>query len=71
MLYWLRRILPPGIEYVLHDFQEPHLFVVHKQQRHSPKATTSLTFYYILDGKIYQAPPMHAAMSSRMVGASS
>ena len=36
--------------------------------RDSPKKTTSLTFYYILDGKIYQAPPLHAAMTSRMVG---
>ncbi len=60
--------MPPGIEYTIHDSQEPHLFVIHKQMRDTPKKTTSLTFYYILDGRIYQAPPLHAAMSSRMVG---
>jgi len=58
--------LPPGVEYLIHDAQEPHLFVVRKQMRHSPKSATPLAFYYILDGRIYQAPPLHATVSSRM-----
>lgn len=58
--------MPPGIQYTIHDSQEPHLYVIHKQMRDSPTKTTSLKFYYILDGKVYQAPPLHAAISSRM-----
>jgi hypothetical protein len=61
------RTLPPGVEYLIHDAQEPHLFVVRKQMRHSPKSVTHLTFYYILDGRIYQAPALHTTILSRMV----
>ena len=62
------RTLPPGVEYILHDSQEPHLFVIHKRKRESPKNTTSLAFYYILDGKVSQAPALHTTILSRMVG---
>ena len=56
------------MEYVIHDTQEPHLYIIRKQHRSSPKETTHLAFYYILDGRIYQAPPLHTTLSSRMVG---
>lgn len=63
----LCRTLPPGVEFVLHDMQEPHLYIICKQQRKSPKETEPLVFYDILDGRIYQMPALHAAISSRMV----
>ena len=63
------RTLPPGVEYELQDAQEPHLFVIKKQQRSGPKATSPLQYYYILDGNVYQAPSLHAALSSRLVPA--
>lgn len=61
------RALPPGLEYELQEVQEPHLFVVCRQLRTAPKAATRQQFYYILDGSVYQAPSLHAAMASRIV----
>ncbi|KAK9904309.1 hypothetical protein WJX75_008938 [Coccomyxa subellipsoidea] len=58
--------LPPGVEYEVQDAQEPHLFVIRKQHRSGPKTTATLQFYYVLDGNVYQAPSMHAALSSRI-----
>ena len=55
------------MEYELQDAQEPHLFVIRKQQRWGPKSTSPLHFYYILDGNVYQAPSLHATLSSRLV----
>eukprot|EP00884_Botryococcus_braunii_P017784 jgi/Botrbrau1/468/Bobra.110_2s0107.1 len=60
-------ILPPGIEYVVQDAQEPHLFVIRRQHRTSPKTSpTPQAIYYILDGTIYQAPSLHAALTARL-----
>ena len=47
--------------------QEPHLFVICRQLRTAPKAATRQQFYYILDGSVYQAPSLHAAMASNIV----
>jgi len=63
----VRRTLPPGIEYELQSAQEPHLFIICRQLRSAPKAVTRQQFYYILDGSVYQAPSLHAAMASRVV----
>ena len=51
-----RRTLAPGTEYVLHDAQEPHLFVIRKQHRATAAAVDSPphAFYYVLDGSVYQ-----------------
>ena len=61
------RTLPGGIEYELKDAQEPHLFIICKQLRTSPSSVSSLRYYYILDGNVYQAPSMHVALASRLV----
>lgn len=61
------RTLPPGVEYEVQDAQEPHLFIIRKQHRSGPKTTAPLQYYYILDGSVYQAPSLHAALSSRIV----
>jgi mediator of RNA polymerase II transcription subunit 6 len=56
----------PGIEFILQDAQPPHLFVVRKQFRSIAGVLSPLSFYYILDGTIYQAPSLHAALSARI-----
>ncbi|KAH7624889.1 hypothetical protein Ndes2526B_g00260 [Nannochloris sp. 'desiccata'] len=56
----------PGIEFILQDAQPPHLFVVRKQFRSLAGVLSPLAFYYILDGTIYQAPSLHAALSTRI-----
>ncbi len=61
------RTLPPGMEYELQDAQEPHLFVICRQLRTAPRAVVKQAVYYILDGSVYQAPSLHAALSSRIV----
>lgn len=63
----MRRTLHPGIEFVIHDTQEPHLYVIRKQHRDSPSAVTPLGFFYVLDGRVYQAPTLHASVVSRLV----
>lgn len=55
-----------GVEYLLADSQPPHLFILRKMYRHALGAITTLAFYYILDGTIYQAPPLQAALLARM-----
>ena len=56
------RSLAPGTEYMLHDAQEPHLFVIRKQHRASATAVASPphAFYYILDGSVYQVDSVAA-----------
>ncbi|KAF5453071.1 hypothetical protein F2P56_028010 [Juglans regia] len=61
----MRSIHPPdlshlskmaGIEYMLYEVMEPHLFVIRKQKRDGPEKVTLMLTYYVLDGSIYQAP---------------
>ncbi len=61
----------PGLEFVLQDAQEPHLFVIRRQQRrpHDIDKVDTHGAYYVLDGNIYQAPTLHATISSRAVRA--
>lgn len=60
--------LGEGVEYLLADSQPPHLFILRKMYRHALGAITTLAFYYILDGSVYQAPSLQAALLARMVG---
>lgn len=62
-----RRVLPAGIEYLVQDAQEPHLFVIRRQYRSPAKAISPQAFYYILDGTVYQSPSLHGALSARLV----
>ncbi|KAL4855780.1 Mediator of RNA polymerase II transcription subunit 6 [Chlorella vulgaris] len=65
------RAQPPalgeGVEYLLADSQPPHLFILRKMYRAVGGTITTLAFYYILDGSIYQAPSLQAALLARMV----
>ncbi|KAJ1258603.1 hypothetical protein BS78_10G088700 [Paspalum vaginatum] len=55
-----------GMEYVLSDVMEPHLFVIRKQRRESPEKSSAMLAYYILDGSIYQAPQLCNVFASRI-----
>lgn len=54
---------------MLHEVQEPNLFVFRKQKRDGPEKVTPISAYYILDGSIYQAPNLHNVIGSRVVRA--
>lgn len=56
-----------GVEYALLHVQEPILYVIRKQQRYSPQQTTPLADYYIIAGKVYQAPDLGSVLNSRIV----
>ncbi|KAH8023392.1 hypothetical protein HPB51_013230 [Rhipicephalus microplus] len=58
-----------GLEYVLLHAQEPILYVVRKQHRHSPTQVTPLADYYVLAGVVYQAPDLGSVINSRLLGA--
>lgn len=46
---------------------EPSLFVISKNERSPELVTTTLAFYYILNGNVYQAPKAYAVLSTRIV----
>lgn len=60
-----------GVEYELLPNaakQAPQqLFIVRKQRRSSRTQVEPLAIYYVLDGTIYQAPNIHAMLTSRLV----
>lgn len=56
-----------GLEYVLLHVQEPILYVIRKQHRHSPQQVTPLADYYIIAGVVYQAPDLASVLNSRLV----
>lgn len=56
-----------GIEYILSEVMEPHLFVIRKQKRDGPEKVTPMLTYYVLDGSIYQAPQLCNVFASRVV----
>lgn len=56
-----------GLEYVLLHVQEPILYVIRKQHRHSSQQATSLADYYIIAGVVYQAPDLASVLNSRLV----
>lgn len=56
-----------GLEYVLLHVQEPILYVIRKQHRHSPQNVTPLADYYIIAGVVYQAPDLASVLNSRLV----
>lgn len=56
-----------GPEYVLLHVQEPILYVIRKQHRHSPTQATPIADYYIIAGVVYQAPDLGSVVNSRLV----
>ncbi|XP_023325913.1 mediator of RNA polymerase II transcription subunit 6 isoform X2 [Eurytemora carolleeae] len=58
-----------GTEFQLLHVQEPILYVIRKQTRHSPTQVTPLSDYYIIAGVVYQAPDLSTLLNSRIVSA--
>lgn len=58
-----------GLEYILLHVQEPILYVIRKQHRHSPTVATPVADYYIIAGVVYQAPDLGSVVSSRLLSA--
>lgn len=56
-----------GVEYILLHVQEPILYIVRKQYRHSPQQATPQTDYYIIAGVVYQAPDLCTVINSRLL----
>ncbi|KAL7306702.1 hypothetical protein TKK_0001374 [Trichogramma kaykai] len=56
-----------GIEYTLLHVQEPILYVIRKQHRHSPTQVTPINDYYIIAGVVYQAPDLGSVINSRLL----
>lgn len=56
-----------GVEYILLHVQEPILYVIRKQHRHSPTLVSPVADYYIIAGVVYQAPDLGSVVSSRLV----
>ncbi|GIY01719.1 mediator of RNA polymerase II transcription subunit 6 [Caerostris extrusa] len=56
-----------GLEYYLLHMQEPILYVIRKQHRHSPTQATAIADFYILAGVVYQAPDLASVIGSRML----
>ncbi|XP_052767797.1 mediator of RNA polymerase II transcription subunit 6-like [Mya arenaria] len=55
-----------GVEYVVVHVQEPILYIIRKQFRHSPTQVIPQTDYYIIGGVVYQAPDLHTFINSRL-----
>lgn len=56
-----------GLEYILLHCQEPILYVIRKQFRHSPTQVTPQADYYIIAGFVYQAPDLNSVINARML----
>ncbi|GFS22901.1 mediator of RNA polymerase II transcription subunit 6 [Elysia marginata] len=56
-----------GLEYSLLHAQEPILYVIRKQHRHSPTQVTPLADYYIIGGHVYQGPDLCSVVNSRLL----
>lgn len=56
-----------GVEYILLHVKEPILYVIRKQHRHSPDETTPQADFYIIAGKVYQAPDLASVFNSRIL----
>ncbi|KAL5575547.1 hypothetical protein UlMin_017246 [Ulmus minor] len=60
------RMKMTGLEYMLNEVMEPHLFVIRKQKRDGPEKNTPMLTYYVLDGSIYQAPQLCNVFAARV-----
>lgn len=56
-----------GTEYCLLHVQEPILYVIRKQVRHSPTQVSPVVDYYVIAGVIYQAPDIGSVINSRVL----
>jgi len=56
-----------GLEYMLLHVQEPILYVIRKQHRHSATQAAPIADFYIIAGVVYQAPDLGSVVNSRLL----
>ncbi|XP_060601728.1 mediator of RNA polymerase II transcription subunit 6-like isoform X1 [Ruditapes philippinarum] len=56
-----------GTEYIVLHVQEPILYIIRKQYRHSQQHVTPQVDYYIIAGTVYQAPDLGSVLNCRLV----
>ncbi|KAJ1920702.1 Mediator of RNA polymerase II transcription subunit 6 [Mycoemilia scoparia] len=56
-----------GVEFAIAYHDAPIVFVIVKQHRLSPEKATPIIYYYVVNGRIYQAPTLYSILSSRLV----
>ncbi|CAG9330019.1 unnamed protein product [Blepharisma stoltei] len=56
-----------GLEYILdHSIPELGIYHIKKQYRHNDRRVTTLALYYVVAGKIYEAPSINKILTTRM-----
>lgn len=56
-----------GVEFVVHQLQEPNFWIVRKQRRLGVDSTVPLADFYIIGSNVYMAPPAGAILKSRLL----
>mmetsp|Transcript_3124 Transcript_3124/g.8474 ORF Transcript_3124/g.8474 Transcript_3124/m.8474 type:complete len:136 (-) Transcript_3124:250-657(-) len=58
-----------GMDWVVTEVQEPHLFVIEKRPKagaDAREAAAPAAVYFVLDTVVYQAPTLHAVLGARL-----
>lgn len=56
-----------GIEFVVAYAQEPDLWIIRKQNRHSPSDAEIIATYFVVGENIHQAPSVYGIVASRLL----
>lgn len=59
-----------GMEYEVLTSTEPDLWVICKQERHSPELASVVAVYYVCGQNIYQSPSVYNVLVSRLLATS-
>uniref|UniRef100_A0A8R1I7M5 Mediator of RNA polymerase II transcription subunit 6 n=1 Tax=Caenorhabditis japonica TaxID=281687 RepID=A0A8R1I7M5_CAEJA len=57
-----------GIQYVVW-YAQPPLFIICKQRRNSVQNVSPISYYYVINGSVHQAPDTFSLIQSRLLGA--
>lgn len=56
-----------GLEFAMvHSIPDLGVYHIRKQYRHSEKKVTSIALYYVMSGKIYEAPSIYRVFSVKL-----
>lgn len=59
--------LMSGLEYILeHSIPEQGIFHIKKQFRYNDRRVTPLALYYVISGKVYEAPSLNRVLTTRL-----
>uniref|UniRef100_A0A1I7UFY3 Mediator of RNA polymerase II transcription subunit 6 n=1 Tax=Caenorhabditis tropicalis TaxID=1561998 RepID=A0A1I7UFY3_9PELO len=57
-----------GVQYVVW-YAQPPLFIICKQRRNNVNNVSPISYYYVVNGSVHQAPDMYSLIQSRLLGA--